>query len=211
MSVFKSGLALALGLGLGAVASATPIYSASGFTAADHTVTFSEVVVAGNTAIQSQFSAQGVTFGKSANAGTWKLSTAPSGRTGLSGTALTSTTGNQGTANAYLSVLFNNDVDMAGAYFMFNVASPSLTLSAYNNGTLIESFGYTYANSAQSAFLGFSGIVFDELRISSISSRSVLLDSLKFSDVNAVPEPSSLALAGLVFGGLALSRKRARC
>jgi len=189
---------------------ATPIYNASGFTAADKTINFTEVSVTNNSAVTNQFLAYGVQFGKAGGASPWKMTTSTTVTgTGFSGKFITSTGATNNNSTNYLSIQFTNDVDAAGAYFEFNNEDPLIKISAFNNNNFVESLNYTNNNCcATSAFLGFNNIVFDELRISNLKDRIVYLDTLKFSGVNAVPEPASMALAGLVMGGLFTTRKR---
>ncbi len=210
LSAPLKSLALAIAGWLTAqTAVAGPIYSQAALGPTTRTVTFSEVTVNGSPAIQNQFSSLGVSFAKSANAAVWRLGSAPTvpARLGLTGVVLTSSTGNSGNASDYLSILFASDVSAAGAYFLFNVSSTPLTIQAYNDGVLVDSFSYVNSNSAKSTFLGFKNELFDELRIGNLGrNRGVMLDSLSFT--NAVPEPSSMALAALVMGGLFFTRRR---
>ncbi len=207
--ILKLGASAALTVAASA-ASAGPIYSASSFAPTDTTITFSEVAVTNNSAVNTQFSGFGVEFGKSGGTVTWKMASSTLiGGANFSGKFLFSQGATNNSSSNYLNILFGSDVDAAGGFFEFNASASPITIAAYSNNVLVEALNYTNNNCcATSAFLGFNNIVFDELRISNLKDRTFYLHGLTFSGVNAVPEPGSLALAGLVMGGLFTTRKR---
>lgn len=188
-------------------AHAAALTSAAGLS---NTVTFSGALSRG-TVITSQFAADGVVLG---GTGAFFIgSTAYSSNPGFSGKYLDNYSGIPPSgvpgSSVYYSINFLSDVQAAGAYFEFNAGAPAATISAYNDGLLIESFAYSNVNCCTtSEFLGFTGLSFDELRVSNVANNGALLmDSVSFSA--AVPEPQTLvlAVAGIAVLGCMVRRK----
>jgi len=183
------------------VASAIPLTSTSIFTAGDSQVTLDEVALSDAEPVTTQFAPYGVTFSSGLRSGT--VFTDPAN---FSGQFLASA----GATEPY-SIFFVSDVDAAGAYWEFD-APRSTTIAAYLNGNLVESYVHENLDCCTTtAFLGFQGIVFDEIRVSDlVEGTSLILDNIHFSDaaVAAVPEPFSLALLGIGIAGLLGARRR---
>jgi hypothetical protein len=211
ISEMKRFLAITSILACSLPAHAAPLFSDAGFGAGDSVVTFNEVPVAAGASVAGQFGALGVSFSTN-GPGSWYASNDPdaySGNPGFAGRYLDSFTG--GTHASIYSILFANDVDSAGAYWEFNTSSPAATFSAYLNNVLVESFNYNNASCCSSTeFIGFSSVVFDEIRISNITSTDFIMDTLRFSPASAVPEPGALALLGLGLAGLVFSRRKTK-
>ena len=192
-------------------AHATPLFSDAGFGAGDSVITFNEAAVAAGSSVTNQFGSLGVSFSTN-GPGSWYASNDPdmySGNPGFAGRYLDTFTG--GTSATTYSILFANDTDSAGAYWEFNTSSPAATFSAYLNNVLVESFDYNNVNCCSSTeFIGFSSIIFDEIRVSNITATNFIMDTLHFSPASAVPEPGSLALLGLGLGGLIFSRRKTK-
>lgn len=188
-------------------ANAAPLFSNAGLT---NTVTFNEVAVAGGTAVTGQYLGQGVSFSTN-GPGSWYSSgnTGPYsvGMGNFANTYLDTFSGNSGRASIY-TMLFDNTVSAAGAWFEFNTSSPAATFSSYLGNVLQESFNYNNASCCGSAeFIGFTGN-FNEIRISNITGTDFILDNLSFTSGNNVPEPGTLALLALGLLGLSSCAKR---
>ncbi len=192
-------------------AHATPLFSDAGFGPGDSMVTFNEVSVAGGGSVTNQFSASGVSFSTN-GPGSWYASSDPgaySGNPNFAGRYLDTFSGG-GNASIY-NILFSSSVDAAGAYWEFNVSSPAATFSAYLNSVMVESFDYNNPNCCSSTeFVGFSSIIFDEIRISNITGSAFIMDTLRFSPASVVSEPGLLALLWLGLGGLAFSQRKTK-
>ena len=116
---------------------------------------------------------------------------------------------------AIFKLLSNNDfnlssVDMYSAEK--DMGNGPAKFEAYNNG-VYKGFANVNGNAGTYSFdRVFNGI--DEFRISVFNNKSFTFDNINFgpatiaSDLNTVPEPSTLALVGLSLAGLALARKR---
>ncbi|MFC0131788.1 hypothetical protein CR105_23390 [Massilia eurypsychrophila] len=200
-NLIKAGV-LAASLALAAAAHATPLYSAAVFGPGDAQITFDEVAMGANEVVANQFAAYGLTFGPGLRSGVKFADPA-----NFSGQFLASA----GLLEPY-SIFFNNTVDAAGAYWEFD-PNTITTVAAYYQGALVES--YLYANSDccnTTAFLGFQGIAFDEIRMSNlVDGTSLIMDNLHFSEadvVGDVPEPFSAALLGIGALGLGVARRR---
>ncbi len=207
MNARQKWAAVVMAMGIAGLSQAAPLYSAAAFTTADHVVTFNEVNLGVGTAVTNQYAAHGVSFG-TVGGGKWSVGSGYSSIANFNGRHLDNFSAGSSYGTDY-SISFTHDVDAAGAYFEFNVGSPAATLSAWRDGVLLQSFNYANTNCCSTAaFLGFSGLIFDEMRISNMPGRAFIMDTLSYSDAQAVPEPSSIALAGLVLGGLFTTRKR---
>lgn len=194
----------ALGLAAAAFsAGAAPITNNTGIAAPAQTITFSEFVFATNTPIINQYASLGVTFTPSLyyNVQPVFFPTDFLANFSFAGDP----------TNNPASILFAQD--QTAAAFAMQTNPGTSTFEAYLDGVLVESF--TAATSLSflpdltnaSNFYGFSGIVFDEIRITSGGPGGVFqIDNLQLS--SAVPEPGTLALLVLGLAGLAATRRR---
>lgn len=194
---------LAASLMMAGATQAVPLYSTAQFGPGDTLLTLDEVALAPAAGVTNQFAAYGVTFSSGLQSGVPFVNPA-----NFSGQFLIS----EGQLVPY-SILFTNAVDAAGAYWEFNPDTET-TVAAYFQGSLVESYLYSNANCCESsAFLGFEGIIFDEIRVSDfVAGTSLILDNIRFSaaPIVDVPEPFSAALLGIGALGLAATRRRKR-
>ena len=204
MKKMLTGSFLAASLLLCGFAQATPLYSNAVFGSGDSLVTFDEVPLIQSAPVTNQFAAFGVTFGPGMREGEPFF-----GDARFSGQHIASA----GLQEPY-SVFFTNTVDAAGGYWEF-LEESNMTIAAYLNGQLVESYQYLNAQCCQtSVFLGFANIAFNEIRLTDlVSGTSLVLDNLQFSLLPAdpdpeVPEPLSAALLGIGALGLAAARRR---
>ena len=190
--------------GLAAVtlgASATPITNNTGIVSPALTITFSEFALATETPITNQFASLGVTFSPSLfyNVQPFFFPT----------DFLANFSFATSEQNNPVSLLFAQD--QTAAAFAMQTNPGTSTFEALLNGVVVQSFNAATNLSSlpdlthASDFYGFSGIVFDEIRITAASG-SLQIDNLQLSF--AVPEPGTFVLLGLGLAGLATARRR---
>jgi hypothetical protein len=124
-----------------------------------------------------------------------------------------------------IGLTFSFATAVSGFAFQFGNSAKTHTISAYNGNTLLESytFGDPQGNpAAVGGFLdGYAGLVdanITRVELDGIVSGVINFDDIKLGGAGAppppppagVPEPGSLALAGLAMVGLAASRRRSR-
>lgn len=197
MNKIYSALALAAGLFAAGTALATPIQNTTGLAAPATTITFDEIVFPGGTSITNEFAGLGVTFSPGLRYDSQGPATFPGVTTHYVGNNLPCC------INPF-SLLFGGDVTEAA----FGVATnPATTLfEALDNGAVVESFSApTHFDGSTNYFFGFTGITFDEIRVTVGGDNQILIDNVQ---IGSVPEPGTLALIGLGLSGLAAARRR---
>lgn len=214
-----------------AFASATPIAgTASGLVAPTTIITFSELKLAQDTVVTTQYSTLGATF----DPGLFFSPVDPdaiNGYNAVNGNAL---------GNFYSAQAFDNADAPAISPIVIRFTSPqtsaafglaangtSFTFTALRNNIPVESFFVAAADSDDvggvvDAYYGFTGVTFDSIAILSNMAPAdfFLVDNVQFGAGRlvlpnaggpaAVPEPDVAALLGLGILGTAASRRRAR-
>ncbi|ASP48542.1 PEP-CTERM sorting domain-containing protein [Cognaticolwellia beringensis] len=195
---FLRAAAAGLMLTVCSIANAGLIINNFGLTSSDNTITFDEIVFAGNTVVDTQYASLGLTFTSGLKYDAQGSSSFP----GISGHYL----GNFTPVINPFSIFFSDD--QTEAAFGLATNPQTTTFNALLNGVLVESFSTsTSANNSSQGFYGFTGILFDEIQVAS-NSGSALIDNIQFnnSSSTAVPEPSTLAIFALGIMGLAARR-----
>jgi hypothetical protein len=176
-------------------ANAAVMYSNTGLSSADTTLTFDEVVLASGTSLTNQYASFGVTF-SGAVYNPQQASFSPA------------TFGNQiGNFSPYnyipvvspWSIFFDNVLFESA----FGIATNRniTTVEALLNGTVVSSLS-AITDYDGTDFFTITGLKFDQIRLSTSNDRSALVDNLQFS---AVPEPSIIALRLDLVGNLQFS------
>jgi len=200
------GVAVLVG-GIGQ-AQATSLVNNFGLASPTSTITFDEIVFAPNTVVDTQYAGLGVAFTTGLQYDSQEVSQGPAAFPGITGHYL----GNNDGVNIISIVnpfsIFFGPAVTAAAFGMAN--GPITTLfEALLGGSLVESFSVatTFDNPAQS-FYGFTGMMFDEIKITARGTgleTATLIDNIQS---NPVPEPSTIFLFGSGLAGLVAWRVR---
>jgi hypothetical protein len=170
--------------------SSTPIASP------DQTIGFDEVALAGGTTVTDQFAGLGITF--AAPGVSYATSVSP--RPNFSGPAVLKFSGGS------VSILFSDDIAAMSAAITAN--SGSMTMTSFLDGSQVETFSWTFPNNTvptnQNNFFGFTGSLFDEVRIDLTGSTTIAMDTLSYR----VATPGTLPLLAIGLGAGLLYRRR---
>ncbi len=174
---------------------AAPIVNSFGLSSADTLITFDEFVFPQNTLVSTEYSSLGVTFSPALNYDNNGGGTFP----GQSGHHLA----NFSPTKSPFSILFTNNVTEAAFGFVTNAGTS--TFVALLDGVQVETFDtFTTFNNSSTAFIGFTGIVFNEISISPGFNGNASIDNLQFN--RGVPEMSSFF--SLIIAGILASASR---
>jgi hypothetical protein len=193
-------LALAL---FARAAQAGPIANTTGLSSPNTTITFSELSFALGAPITSEFSAYGVVFSPS---GWYDAQGVTSCCNGIVADYIANFTGPPAPISNPWSILFT--ADQTEVAFALATNPGTATFTALLGGTPVESFSSsTSFNSSTPYYFGFTGITFDEIRISVGGDQVALIDNIQLGSA-AVPEPHTFALIASALFALALARRR---
>ena len=178
-----------------ASALASPVINSTGISGASGSITFSEVSLTPGASITNQYTAFGSSFSPN-------LYFRP--QDGYYATDSVGNFGSSGFSNPFV-IAFTNIVD--GAAFDF-ITNPGTSLfEALLNNAVVESFRAKTGLSV-GTYYGFDGVRFDSIRVTAGGNNGLMeMDNLQFRNA-AVPEPGTLALAGLALAGLAYGHRR---
>ena len=194
--MFKKILVVAGLSMLSTIANATPISnSVSGLASPALTITFDEHLLPAGSSVTNEYSDLGVTF--SPNLYYSSYPGFPNNVTNF---------GSGPNVFQFSLNFLTNQTDVA---FAMVSRSSSWNFEALLGNLVVESFLATVDLSAFN-FFGFTGIAFDEIRITSSINDLMIIDNLQLSKTNNVPEPTSIALLGLGLAGLGAARQRVK-
>jgi hypothetical protein len=201
-------MAVLLGLlGSPAIVLATPINgSPTGLASPTYTISFNEGTTVDGQTITNEFSAYGASF---LNFGIDQsnLYSIEPGTTGFTGNYLLAGFAPWPTATPYV---INFTTTVTDAAFATVDQGTAYTFASYLGASLVETFNQNIAVIPGSGFMGFSGSLFDSIKITPQTlGQPFAIDSLQFKTPAAVvPVPATLALFGLSLIGLGWSRRR---
>lgn len=197
--------ASASALALGSLPAATILGSPTGLAGPHSTITFDEVGgMIQDQGVTSEYSAFGATFSGGFH---WNNNLYGSdGSTGFAGANLSNIFSNGGAyeAGPIFTIRFGGPVSEAA--FAFVDQGNSFTVDAMLGATVVESFSrFIPGNPPGDGFDGFTGIVFDSIRIQNDSNSAFAIDTLQFVPV---PEPGIACFALAALGIVGCARRR---
>ena len=189
-------------LAVSGISNATFLDNSTGIASPVTTVTFSEVSLSNGTVVTNQFSALGVEFGSlSATEGLYFFADAGSPGPGLRNFF----------PDTYNPFVISFDTAVSEAAFEMVTNGTTDTFTALLNGVVVETASTT---TGAFSFYGFTGIVFDEIRVGiggntgAGNGRHMRLDNVQIGASVPVPEPTTTALLALGLLGAGFARKR---
>lgn len=191
----RTGLMAALLAVAALPAQAALINNSFGLTGTFQTIGFESVALMTNQAVSTQFQSLGVTF---TNAfGNPVANSLPN----FSGNRIGNFQGGIGNVGT-LTMDFSSVLDSVA--FALVTSPGTSTIQAYLNGLLVESNTAPTDTTSFTNFYGFTGIQFNQVRLSVVSfDNALLIDNLQLAPANlSVPEPTSEALVMLALAGL---------
>ena len=197
MKVWLAGFALLLSGSL----QAASVSNTFGLSSPASTLTFDEIIFSPGTAINSQYSAYGITFSPDTFYDSLKPSTCCNGIDGHY-------VGNYSPLHNPFSILFTTP--QTAAAFALATNEGTSTFTARLAGLDVESFSSpTNLDFSTPYYFGFTGIVFDEINISAGSDGAALIDNIQ-QGTSVVPEPGTYVLLGSALAALLGSKLRRR-
>jgi len=199
----RAGLVAAALVTVSSVAQAQFFVNTFGLTSPISTVTFSEFAFAQGTSITNEFSSLGVTLSPGLQYNS------QGGTFGFSGITGDYVGNNGGQFINPFSILFNS-AQTAAAFAA--ATNPTTTFFEALLGGSVVASGTSATNfSDPNAYYGFTGVVFDEIRVTVGGDQQMLVDNVQLGNGTVVPEPGTFALlAAMLIPGAALLRRRAK-
>lgn len=179
---------------------AAPITNGFGLSSPAQTITFDEFVFPAGTSITTEYSSLGVTFSPNL-----VYDAQLGGFPNVSGHRL----GNFNPIVDPFFIVFSTPQTEAAFAMVTNPGTSTFT--ALIGSTVVSSFSAATDTTSSTNFFGFTGIVFDTIRIDVGGSNSaMLLDNLQSGTAAVIPEPTSLGLFGIGAGVMAVAAVRPR-
>ena len=195
LSNFLSAAVLLAGVG-----SASPLINSTGLASPTSNVTFNEIVLPAFTSLTNQYASMGVTFAAS--------SYDPQSCAGFQGFTGSHCAGNRGPSNPF-SILFTTP--QTAAAMAFATDPQTTTLTAFLSGVQVETFSQaTTFDNPNTAYLGFTGITFDQIQISlATSGTAAVFANIQMGGASAssTPEPVTVGLSGLALAMIGIARR----
>lgn len=171
----------------------------TGLASPDVVVDFGDGLFITSTPVTNQFAGEGVTFGAG-----YQYADSNESTPAITQGFLFTSTG----VTPPGSIFFTSDV--TDAVFSWRTNPGTTTFEAYLDGILVETLinAPTFGDTASGHFYGFTGILFDEIRISiNAINNGFTLDNLQYN-VSAVPLPAALPLFLTMLAGMGFLRWR---
>lgn len=181
------------------------VASSTGIASPATTITFDEVPLSQNVPVTNEFASLGVSF---INGSAWFSPQTGLGNVQGNDVGNFTSTGNPSFGPLTLAFTWQQ----TSAAFAMASNSSQYLFEALNGNTVVDSFQSAVPAYSFNDYFGFTGVSFNSIRITNLSSDYYLIDSVQLgSTSNGVPEPATWAMMIFGFGlaGASLRRRRA--
>jgi len=179
---------------------ATPIsHSATGIASPAETITFDEHVLPTSDPVTTQYADLGVTFSPNLYY---------SSQTGFPN-IIGNTSTNFGNGPNIFQFSINFLMNQTDAAFAMVSNGTSWDFEALLGNVVVDAFS-ALVDTSDPNFFGFTGITFDEIRVTSSVNDFMIIDNLQLgkAPTSSVPEPAPVVLLGIGLAGLLLMKRR---